>query len=621
MTDAWIGGKKHHLDPGDAIGKGGEADVYKLPDGSALKIFKAPTHPDLVGDLVAQAAAKRRLSEHQDKLRAFPRGLPSKVVTPDELATDSNGLVIGYKMKLLTGAEVLLKYTQRSFRGGMPNSAVVDILKDLHGTIVKVHGAGVVVGDFNDLNVLVTGTEGHLIDSDSMQFGRWLCSVFTTRFVDPLLCDPGKKSLELVKPHNAESDWYAFAVMVHQLMLFVEPYGGTFKPKDPSGMIPHTARPLKRITVYHPDVRYPKPAIPYGMLSDDVLQFFHDTFEKDKRGEFPAGLLARMQWTKCTSCGMEHARQKCPGCTTAAPEAVKMRVTVTSKVEATRVFYTRGTILRAEAVGGKVMWLYHEGASFMREGGVKVADGAIDHHIRYRLRADSTFMAKGGTMVRLTGGTPKDRTDVDVLNNLPVYDTNDSNVYWCQNGTLYKDGLFGQERIGDVLAGQTMVWVGPSFGFGLYRAGQMTVSFVFGPAERSLNDSVKIHPIRGKLIDAVCVLSKERAWFMTSSQEGGKTVNRCSVIMPDGAVEASFEAEAGDGSWLSSIRGMCASGKGVLVPTDQGVLQVKATGGTISVAKEFPETEQFVDSDSKLLLGNDGLYVVSAKEITRLVLK
>jgi hypothetical protein len=621
MFDIWVGGKRQRLDPDKAIGKGGEADVYDLGNGKVLKVFKRPDHPDLQGQPEAQAAAVKRIAEHQQKLRAFPTGLPARVVAPEELALDAKGNVAGFTMRFLSGTEVLLRYTQQTFRQGIPASVVVQILKDMHMTVGAIHRAGVVIGDFNDLNVLVKDTEANFIDADSMQFGQYHCMVYTQRFVDPLLCDPNAKAPELVKPHNKESDWYAFAVMVMQTMLFVEPYGGTYKPKNATGQIPHTVRPLKRITVFNPDVRYPKPAIPYKVLPDDLLQFFLDTFEKDRRGVFPARLLEELRWTKCTSCGSDHARHVCPNCSTAAPEAVKARTVVRGQVEATRVFWTSGTILRADVHNGHVLWLYHENGAFKREGGVKVADGAIDPHIRYRLRQDSTIMAKGSMAVRLQSGTVKDKFDVDVLGQLPVLDTNDSHTYWTHGGVLYRDEKWGRERIGEVLAGQTMVWVGPKFGFGLYRAGQLTVTFIFNTEASGINDTVKTHPIRGKLIDATCVISDSRAWFLTSTQEGGKTVNRCSVIKEDGTLEASAEAEAGDGSWLSSIRGGCATRQAMLIPTDQGIIQVKADQGKISIVKEFPDTEPFVDSVSKLVVGSDGLYVVGSKEITRLVIK
>jgi hypothetical protein len=98
------------LDPRKIIGSGGEADVFRIANGLALKVFKSPSHPDFSGDAIAQKVALEKIQEHQRKLREFPAGLPAQVITPIELATDSKGQIIGYTMKLVDAAEMLIKY-------------------------------------------------------------------------------------------------------------------------------------------------------------------------------------------------------------------------------------------------------------------------------------------------------------------------------------------------------------------------------------------------------------------------------------------------------------------------------------------------------------------------------
>lgn len=619
MPDVLIDGALHRLNPGKLLGQGGEAEIWPFGPDHVVKIFKRPDHPDFDGQPDAQAAAKIRIEEHQTKLPAFPKGMPSGVVVPESLAVDRKGRIAGYTMRMLKGAEVLLRYTQRSFRQGVKTDDMVSVLKGMRKTVDDVHKAGVVIGDFNDLNVMVSGTDASLIDADSMQFGSFRCPVFTQRFADPLLCDPDAHSPSLVKPHNEASDWYAFFVMTFQCLLFVDPFGGTYKPRDPTKAVVHSARPLKRITVFHPDVKYPKPAIPYGMLPDDLLHRFHLVFEKDERGPFPIGLLERLRWTTCSGCGSEHARQSCPNCSTAAPEAVKAHIEVRGQVKASRVFQTRGTILRADLHNGQLSWLYHEDGKFFREDRAKVAEGQIDPLVRYRTQGRHTYLAKGGTVVKLTGGSVS-KIDADMVGSMTVFDTNEEDLFWVHGDSLYREGSLGPERIGDVLGGQTLFWAGQTFGFGFYRAGQLTRSFVFSTKSGGINDSVKVHPVRGKLVDATCVFSKDRAWFLSSTQEGGRTVNKCTVLRPDGSVEASAEAEAGDGSWLSGIRGCCAVNRVLLVPTDQGVVQVKAENGSATVMKAFPDTEPFVDSGMKLIAANSGLYAVSRQSISLLVI-
>src|SRR3989344_2896653 len=211
ITEVLIGKgrKKFRPDPSKSIGKGGEADIYDVGDGMALKVFKTPDHPDFDGLPHEQEGARARIAEHQRKLPAFPLNLPIHMVAPQELAYGRDGSIVGYVMPFKRGAEVLLRYSEVNFRqGGIPDNVVVEIFRDLHSTVRQVHSKGIVLGDFNDLNVLVKDAEAYIIDADSCQFGQFLCRVFTERFVDPLLCDPKEDRLLLYKPHNEMSDWY-----------------------------------------------------------------------------------------------------------------------------------------------------------------------------------------------------------------------------------------------------------------------------------------------------------------------------------------------------------------------------------------------------------------------------
>ncbi|MFN7134982.1 MAG: hypothetical protein ACK4N5_23100, partial [Myxococcales bacterium] len=238
--DVYIESRRVRLDPSRAIGKGGEADVFDVGGGRALKLFKAPDHPDLDGLPDEQRAAEERLREHQRKLPAFPTGLPPRVVVPDALATDRRGSTIhGYRMRLLDGAELLARFADPAARSAIPDARVVAVLRDLHASVAGLHRRGVVIGDFNDLNVLVRGDEAHLIDADSFQFGPFACRVFTERFVDPRLCALASPGIMLRRPFDTDSDWYAFAVMLMQSLLFVGPYGGIHKPKGKPKLTPH----------------------------------------------------------------------------------------------------------------------------------------------------------------------------------------------------------------------------------------------------------------------------------------------------------------------------------------------------------------------------------------------
>ncbi|HEX3758953.1 MAG TPA: hypothetical protein VHW23_09615 [Kofleriaceae bacterium] len=316
----WIDGDKVVLAPGALLGQGGEAEVYDLGDGQVVKWWKPPEHPDFDGMPDAQAAARRRIADAPARLGALPGQLPAAVVAPAgfALAGKRSTELAGYVMAKVAGT-ALHAYGEPRWRRDhpVPGGDVVAALLALHDAIAGLHRAGIVIGDCNDLNVLVDGRAVHLIDVDSYQFGGFACAMFSERFVDPRLCDA--QQLVPVRPHDADSDWFAFAAMVFRSLLGVGPWGGVHQP--PAGSAPPCpagARPLRRISVLGPDIIYPRAARSIAILPDELVSAFAAIFERDVRGPFPRALLERLHLRACTACGEEHARPRCPGCQTAA---------------------------------------------------------------------------------------------------------------------------------------------------------------------------------------------------------------------------------------------------------------------------------------------------------------
>ncbi|NIM59412.1 MAG: hypothetical protein GTO16_10785, partial [Candidatus Aminicenantes bacterium] len=620
-------GKRIRLDPQKAM-EGGEAQVFNIGGGKALKLYKPPNHPSYAGSGEEhqrnREGARLRLIEYQHKLREFPKNLPPKVIAPEELVFDKNGKIIGYVMRYLSG-ELLSRYAEKGFSSqGITNDQKVTILRDLYETISRTHAARVVAGDINYFGVIVIGHEAYLIDADGFQFGRFLCRAFTERFVDPLLCDPKKTKPILFRPYSSDSDWYAFAVMLMECLLFTNPYGGVYRPKDPKRRITQEERPLRRISIFHPEVGYPKPAIHYRVLPDDLLQHLHLVFEKDKRGEFPKTLLS-LRWTKCLKCGTEHTRDVCPNCAHVAPAAVKEVTVVRGKVTATRIARTSGVIVFAASEQGKLSWLYHENGQLKRKDDsgkeLLVLRGDLSPDMRFRIQGEATLIGKGGQLTILDPRRPAVRISVDSYGSLPIFDANKEHYYWTYLGQLVRDGQFGLEHIGNVLSEQTLFWVGPRFGFGFYRASSLNIAFVFDAFRRGISDSVKLPPFRGQLIDSTCVFTESRCWFFRTEKEGSQIKNQCFVIRADGTVEAEAQGKQDDGSWLGTLRGKFASGDFLLAATDEGIVRVEIASGHIQKTKEFPDTEPFVNSGCHLFPGKDGLYVVDQQEIRLLSIR
>ena len=618
--EAYIQGKPIKLSPAKAIGKGGEADIYDIGNQQALKLFKPPEHPDFSPFPEQQKAAALRIAEHQQKLPAFPRSLPARVIAPLELATKKDGItIIGYAMPILKKAEALLCYGDKTFRQrGVPAEAVIAIFLDLHLTVAALHHKGIVIGDFNDLNVLVKNAEAYLIDADSFQFSPFLCRVYTERFVDPILCDPTATRPLLAQAHNPFSDWYAYEVMLFRSLLLVDPYGGIFKPNDPKKRLPHAARPLHRITVFDPAVVYPKPAWRYDILPDELLQHFHATFAKDQRGVFPQKLLERLNWQTCPSCGLEHARANCPACSGVAPQAVTSVVTVHGQVVAEKILHLEGLVLRAAAVHGKLTYLSWEHGIFRRESRSEIFSGQLTPGMHFRLIGDKTLVAQGNRLIIFKNQTVAAQLELDSCQDIPAFDTCASTLCYVQNGQLLRDGSIGAEYIGDVLPGQTRIWIGDSLGFGFSRAGNLTRAFIFSPHSRGINDGIAFPPISGQLLSMHCHFAGENCWIAWETQDSGQHIAHLALLNASGEIAATQKKQLSEAPWMSGLRGALAMESYLLAPTDEGIVRVEPLQGTLMPAKTFADTEPFVNSGTQLLSGRGGLYAVHERSIYHL---
>jgi len=372
--------------------------------------------------------------------------------------------------------------------------------------------------------------------------------------------------------------------------------------------MPQTQRPLKRITVFNNEVKYPKPAIPLSTLNDEVLDYFNDVFVKDERKPFPEQLFDVILTGK-------------PSVVPPTAPAVVQTVTIQGNVTATRIFKTKGQIIFVDTCGRKLQWLYHENGKFKREDNSVVFNGDPEKGMRFRLRGSDTIIAKNNKMLLIDRVGKTNSLHVDTYNTLPICDANDKHVYWISGGVLNRDEKTPlmddiiPSRIGDVLQKQTLMWVGDRFGFGMYRAGKINVNFVFNTSGGAINDQAGPLPIAGQLVDVTCNFSGNNCWILTASSQGGKMVNNCWLIDSTGDIKGSAVATAGDGSWLGSIRGKCAVGDLLLSVTDSGIMRSENKNGNIVQTAEFPDTEKFVDSGCHLFPAPDGLHVVTKQEI------
>lgn len=279
----FISGSSYEIDDSDQIGVGGEAAVYRIrgfAQPAVAKIFHSTIGP-------------KEILEKHDRTLAFPKALSklANVVGPLAPVLDGKDRFIGYAMPEVSGGSPIHLLSVRAFRDqyDVEQAQVAQILTALATVVEHVHKAKVVIGDFNDGNVLVRDAKPFLIDLDSAQYDRFRCSVAHEKFLAPWLY--GKA---IANGLDEASDWYAFATIALQSLLLVHPYGGVHK-SYPTAL----RRAEAHVSIFNPDVRLPKGAFPIGILADTVAHLFTQVFERgERRSPFPIGPIANTSWHK-----------------------------------------------------------------------------------------------------------------------------------------------------------------------------------------------------------------------------------------------------------------------------------------------------------------------------------
>jgi len=612
------------------IGAGQEAVVYDMGHGQVAKLYRFPDDPYYAQSPEEQKAAKVRITMHQKKLAMYPSGLPNNVIAPQHLLTDKQGIILGFTMQFITGAETLLKYGDMGYRQSMniSNNEIRDIFLNLHDTLRSLHSKKMIVGDFNDLNILVKNKQVYMIDTDSYQFGNFISTMYTDKFVDPLICDIMVKNNDpfwtMTHNHNYNADWYSFSSLLFKSLLFVDPYGGIYKPKDANKRIKQQLRPSKRINVFNPEVVYPKHAYPYNVLDGNTIRYFQDVFSKDLRGEFPQSLLKNMQWKSCTSCGMEYATPVCPICN-AGQIHIFAPISVSGNVQVKEVFVTNGTIIFADIQQGKLVYVYHENNQYKRESDRVVITGPLSRTVHIAINGTSTVLSEDHTMAIIDQSNKTQKMFIDCVGTRPVCDANDHQIFWVENGIIYKNNPLGLEyspiNIGQTIVDNTLLWTGNLFGFGMYKAGNILQGFMFDAASKVINDNVNLPFIKGEIIDVKTYISDTIAWCMIATKDQSKYINHCIVIDKQGKILTHINDETIEEPWLSHIKGKSAVGNYLFCPTDEGIMRVGVTSTGQLETKLFVDTEKYVNEQSSLLVSPMGIYVIKRNNILLISMK
>ncbi len=600
VASVYLEGRRLHLDDKLLLGEGGEGRVYRVAVGArtAVKIFHQPT--------AARAA----------KLRAFGASqMPAEVIAPTGLCTDSAGAVIGYAMPALEQAFDLQRFAQRRWREGrVGNAAVLEVFAALASTIATLHTRGIVVGDLNDGNVVVTAEAARrsgeaatwrpwLIDADSMQLPGHPCTVAHERFLDPRLYGLDLAGGAL----DRASDWYALAVLLFGSLLYTHPFGGSHPAHGTM-----LRRAEARISILRADVKRPAAGTRPDVLPDDALAWFERVFEQDLRAPLPAALL-EARFVTCT-CGQEHARVRCPYCTVRVLVAPVVRAL--GNLRSTRVVHCpRGRIVAASADGPLRYVLLEAGILRREDGTIVVADGEPTDLVR--IAGNATWLGVGRVVRKIVGGVEHSTRPVDLVHGDLAADAGPEGLVVVQGDALVRAER--ETRIGQVLEGQTRVRTSATLGFAFYRAGGFTVAFVFDPRRGPLRQVEGFPHLAGRLVGWSAVFDEAHVLvtFATENGHDGAVTHTAHLVDARGELVASDHGEV----LFPSLAGRALSNGSVLLATQDGLVLVRADRAERAFvpARLFPEARDLVSPEADLLVGPGGsLFVVGHDEITHL---
>ncbi len=248
------------LGPVDHVTSGGEGHVYRRgPMG--VKIWDDPDH-----------AVRGRMAEKISLLQALRH---PHITVPEATALDDSGRMVGCVMPWVENGVALPPLFTTGWRNanGFSDADALRFAARMRETVAFVHSKNATIGDGNELNILAADGEPRYIDVDP-----WALPGF-----------PGDKIMPMIRdwhapPFSKEADWFAWGVVVFQLLVGIHPFRGNhpaFKKNDVEGRMKANA------SVFAPGVRLSPAVRPFSTIPRPLLDWFRATFDQGERSMPP----------------------------------------------------------------------------------------------------------------------------------------------------------------------------------------------------------------------------------------------------------------------------------------------------------------------------------------------
>src|SRR5499433_314496 len=249
---------------GRRIGIGAEGEVYEIQDHSDLvaKIYHQPPPPEKAEKLVALS---RLGNERLFNLSAWP---------VDVLRDTPDGAVAGFIMKKISQAEeVHALHSPKSRLQKFPDASwafLIYVAANIARAVAAIHEHGLVVGDLNPKNILVTRKATvYLLDVDSFQVSAdgktYRCDGGFPEYTPPELQGVAFREVD----RRQEHDCFGLAVVIFQLLFMGRhPFSGRYLGAEE---MPLERAIRERRLAYGADAEVRKMRQPPGTLALDSM--------------------------------------------------------------------------------------------------------------------------------------------------------------------------------------------------------------------------------------------------------------------------------------------------------------------------------------------------------------
>jgi DNA-binding helix-hairpin-helix protein with protein kinase domain len=306
---------------GRRIGEGGEGIIYEVQGNTefVIKVYKEKTDKDKEEKLIFMASM------------AVPE-LLKFAAWPVDVIRDTAGQVAGFVMrKLVSFVPLHMLFNPMDRKRIFPDKGynfLIHVSRNLAIAFHQIHQQGIVVGDVNEANILVSNTGMVvLIDCDSFQVKNGIryhfCEVGIPRYTPPELLEKGSFE-QVVRTINTDS--FSLATLIFQLIFLGRaPFTGVnlsmedFE-EDKAIRLGEFAYSLRRSNKKLSPAKY---SLDLNALTPGVINDFHEAFENRIARPTPIQWINDLESLSkeiraCDRSGLHfypRGLSKCPWCT------------------------------------------------------------------------------------------------------------------------------------------------------------------------------------------------------------------------------------------------------------------------------------------------------------------